>query len=252
MRLPLALSLLLLAATAAHALAQRPPRPSPPPRRAHAVAAAPAAPSLRVVVRGPFVALAGPRDLVRPTAPATAPPPAMSGGRRYLRATGFAVLGATLGGGLGALVGRVDLDTFDRDARERSIDDPEVLAAPFGIVLGSAVGAMGGAGTPLGGGAVAATAAGSVFGGLVGLMGGAALSNGDTWGLAAGGVLGSASGAALAATRFRAVSGHRAGPGLGGAALGVRDGRVRLGVPSTRVAVIGAPVRMWHLVRVRW
>lgn len=236
------LALTLLAAALAYAPA------------AYAQPDAPAPPTLRVVQRGPFVTLAGPHGLALPARAPSAP----SAGRRYLRATGFGILGGALGGGLGALVGRVDLDDFDRDARQRSEDAPEMAAAPLGLVLGSVVGAMGGAGAPIEGDVVFATTAGSIVGGLAGLMGGAAATGGEPWGAAVGGVLGSASGAAFGATRFRPVSGVRAGPRggapapPGGAMLGVRGGRVRLGVPSARVTVIGTPVRVWRLVRVRW
>lgn len=119
----------------------------------------------------------------------------------YGRSFGGALLGATIGGGLGALIGPVAEEELYPECSRRTRDcEGDVYLAPFGVWFGSVIGALAGAQADIDGSATVTAVVGSGFGSLIGLAALATASNGRyPWG-AGGFVLGAASGAAFGAT----------------------------------------------------
>ncbi len=122
-------------------------------------------------------------------------------GNRFLRSFGGGLLGAAIGGGLGALIGPVAEEELYPECSRRTRDcEGDVYLAPFGVWFGSVIGGLAGAQADIDGSATVTAVVGSGFGSLIGLAALATASNGrGPWG-AGGFVLGAASGAAFGAT----------------------------------------------------
>ena len=132
---------------------------------------------------------------------AEAPDTDRSSGRRFLRSFGGGLLGAGIGGGLGALIGPVaEEELYPECSRGIRDCEGEIHLGPIGVWLGGTVGALAGAQADMDGSAVGLAMAGGGFGSLIGLAALATASNGrGPWGLG-GFVAGAAAGAAFGTT----------------------------------------------------
>lgn len=129
------------------------------------------------------------------------------------RALGASALGASLGGGLGALIGTVDPDDIDRESGTVFTDDDEdgIPLFPVGVWLGTTVGATAALQADVEGPVPLVSVVGSVMGSLFGLLGGAALGADTPAGAAIAFGVGGTVGAALPAWghQVRNVHGSR-------------------------------------------
>jgi hypothetical protein len=118
----------------------------------------------------------------------------------FLPAFGGALLGATIGGGMGWLVSPVDVEELNPDCRRSTRDcEGEVHLGPIGVWLGGTLGAVAGARADMDSAAPLLAGVAGGFGSLIGLAALATASNGrGPWGLG-GFVLGAAAGAAFGA-----------------------------------------------------
>lgn len=170
---------------------------------------------------------------------------------------GVGLVGGAVGGGIGLLVGPVDLDDIERGrdpGRHSDGDDDDegtfptaLLGAWGGSALGVAVSAHAQADLELGKTEVFLLGSTAVLGSVVGLGFGAVLSGGRTWVGAGGFLLGSAGGAAFAlwAHERNRRSGRAALLDVGGAGAA-------LNVPSVqRRTVPLTPDRGWNVALVR-
>lgn len=156
---------------------------------------------------------------------------------------GASTLGGVIGGGLGALVGTVNLDDVDRESGTTfSTDEGEVPLFPFGVWLGTTIGAMAGTDAETGGPVPYLSGAGSVLGSLFGLLGGAALGGDRPGGIPIGFTVGATVGAALPAWGHQARSDHEPASSTRTWRVGVRPVR-----PVQDSGVVPALV-----VRARW
>lgn len=169
----------------------------------------------------------------------------------FLRAFGGGLLGASIGGGLGWLIGPVaERELYPDCARSTRDCDGEVYLAPMGVLLGSTVGAIAGARADVDGAATLTAGFGSALGSLIGLAALATASNGrGLWsgiGFVAGAAAGAAFGATIAAPDVQARNGilHR------------RRGEWALRAPTimTRppVGAVQSPTVHVVLVSARW
>jgi hypothetical protein len=114
---------------------------------------------------------------------------------------GASALGASIGGGLGALIGTVDPDDLDRESGTVFADDDEdgIPLFPIGVWLGTTVGATAALEADVEGPVPFVSVVGSVMGSLFGLLGGAALGADSPTGAAIAFGVGGTVGAALPA-----------------------------------------------------
>lgn len=112
---------------------------------------------------------------------------------RFWPSVGAAALGAGIGGGLGALIGEIDIDEIERERDSK--DEGAFPAFLPGIVIGSTVGAMAGAKADPRGSSTAYAVGGSLLGMLGGGLLGAAVSGSEPTGVAIGMGVGAAFGA---------------------------------------------------------
>lgn len=141
--------------------------------------------------------------LKAPSAPSLSSSEAFDGWPRFRRSLGFGVLGAAIGGGLGALIGKVDSDVLF--CRERychdgysSDESDEISLTPLGIWIGGLVGAIAGGRAPMDGETLFVAIGGSLLGGVFAGAAAAAFSNGRPAWSYAGFAMGISAGAALA------------------------------------------------------
>lgn len=162
------------------------------------------------------------------------------------RTMGASALGASIGGGLGALIGTVDPEDIDRKSGTVFTDDDEdgIPLFPVGVWLGTTIGSTAALQADVDGPVPFVSVVGSVMGSLFGLLGGAALGADSPTGAAIAFGVGGTVGAALPAW------GHQVQNVYGRRALSTRRTwhvAVRpLRPPETRTVVPGLTVRV-HL-----
>lgn len=168
----------------------------------------------------------------------------------YGRSFGGALLGATIGGGLGWLVSPVAEEELFPDCRQSTRNcEGEVHLAPIGVWLGGAVGALAGAQADMDGAAPLLAGVAGGLGSLIGLAALATASNGrGAWGgvgFVGGAAAGAAFGATIAAPGARGRNGmiHRSG----------RDWDLRVPAVAARPTGSGRPPTV-HVVLLsaRW
>ena len=102
-----------------------------------------------------------------------APPASAPSGRgpaprvHFFRAFGGGLLGASIGGGLGLLIGAVDLNDFETDPAKLDEEGVKIPLAMPGVLVGSTIGVLAAERAGMEGMEVGLTAVGSVFGGLL-------------------------------------------------------------------------------------